>query len=275
MYSVDKNRRYPLRQIDAERDVQVRSSDQAESDRIIDDPVQVLAGASGVPFLDEIAQPADDLARAACLRGRLFDQLGRLPQLRRLLRVRGFQGALRRLCIIHNCGKRLIQLMRQRRRHLPHRAQARDMQKFRLKLLQAHLDAQPLRNVVENTHIDDPPVDAPFADRQKYGQDGAVLAAGDNFPADTDNMPLAGPPVMLKIAVMRLPIGRRHQHRHIAPDHLIGAITQKTFAGRVINLHHAIGIYHDYAVVSSRKQRFETRSIFPFIIGNIESACHF
>ena len=47
----------------------------------------------------------------------------------------------------------------------------------------------------------------------------------------TDDMPLAGSPVALDVAVMPATIGFRHQNTDVLPDRFIGAIAKKTFRG--------------------------------------------
>ncbi len=120
--------------------------------------------------------------------------------------------AARALQIVGDRRQRLVQLVRQRRGHLAHRGQPRDVHELGLQLLQARLGLLALGQVADEAGEEAPIAGAHLADRELHREGRAVLALADDDAADADDAPLAGPQIALEIAVMRLAIGRRHQH---------------------------------------------------------------
>ena len=89
------------------------------------------------PPRDEVAQSADDLAGADRLFGRLVHRRSRFWRRNRV--PAGGEQPARAFHVVADRRERLVDLMRQRRGHLPHRAEARHVQQFGLQFLQARL----------------------------------------------------------------------------------------------------------------------------------------
>ena len=138
---------------------------------------------------DEIAQPADDLAGAQRLLG---GAIQRPLDLRRVGIGAAGQQPARTLHVVADRGKRLVELMRQRRGHLAHRGQARDMDQFGLQFLQPGLGLLMLGQVADETGEVGLAVGLHFADRQLHRKGRAVLALAGHDPPDADDVPLAG-----------------------------------------------------------------------------------
>ena len=100
----------------------------------------------GFAARDEIAKPADDLPGADRLLG---SAVQRAFDFRRCWDRRCRQQPARALHVVADRGERLIELVRKRRRHLSHRAQARDVDQFGLQLLQPCLGLLMLGEVAD------------------------------------------------------------------------------------------------------------------------------
>ena len=70
-------------------------------------------------------------------------------------------------------------------------------------------------------------VEPDFADREIHREGRAVLAPPDDLAADADDLFDAGLSVGGEIAVMRLAIGRRHQHLDVSSERFLGAVAEQ------------------------------------------------
>jgi hypothetical protein len=87
----------------------------------LDHLVDALELPLGLALLDELAHAVDDLAGAGCLRHRLVHGVVEALDGRRVL---AGEEAPAGLDVVDDRGQRLVELMRQRRRHLPHGREA-------------------------------------------------------------------------------------------------------------------------------------------------------
>ena len=108
----------------------------------------------------------------------------------------------RALQVIGDRRQRLVQLVRQRRGHLAHGGQPRDVHQLGLQFLQPGFGLLPLGQVADEAGEEAPVAGSHLADRQLHREGRAVLALADHDPADADDAPLAGAAVALEIAVM-------------------------------------------------------------------------
>ena len=127
--------------------------------------------------------------------------------------------------------QRLVQFMRQGRRHFPHGAEARNMDEGGLQIVQPLLGLLPFGEVAHETGEEVALAGARLADRQLHRESRTVAAQADDDPAAPDDAPLAGHCIALQIGVMLLVIGRGHQNADILADDLVGAIAEQTLGG--------------------------------------------
>jgi len=123
------------RRVELERDPNgvLSGGDQGERARLLDQALDAFDAPFRLATGDEIAQPPDDLARAQRL---LPGLVQRIAQLRGALVGALLEQPARPLQIVADRGERLIEFVRKRGGHLPHRAQARHVQQLRLHLVQ-------------------------------------------------------------------------------------------------------------------------------------------
>ena len=85
-----------------------------------------------------------------------------------------------------------------------------------------------------------PPAREPhLAHRDVGGEDAAVLALRLDLAADADDPRLAGTQAMRDVAVVLLPVRRRHEHRDVAPDQLVARISECPLSRRIDRLDRA------------------------------------
>ncbi len=111
--------------------------------------------------------------------------------LRPIRRLRPFE-------VVGDGGERLVQLVRQRRGHLAHGRQPRDVDELRLQLLQARLGLLALGQVADEAGEIAALAGAHLANGQLHGERRAVLALADHDAPDADDAPLAGGEVALR-----------------------------------------------------------------------------
>ena len=195
-------------------------ADERERARLLDQLLDAFDPPLAFAPRDEIAQTADDLAGAQRLLGGLVH---RLADHDRVFVRSAFEQPARALHVVGDRRERLVQFMRQRRGHLAHRGQARDMDELGLQLLQPRLGLLPFGQVADEAGEETPVAGFHLADRKLHREGRAVLALADHDAADADDPPLAGPQIALEIAVVVFAIGRGHQHLDVLADHFARA----------------------------------------------------
>ncbi len=130
--------------IEAKRDAHAGflDPDQRQRARLLDQLREAFDVPLGIAAGHELAHPADDLARAQSLVGRAFDGV---PDHARLLGLDAVEKAPASVEIAGDRGQGLVQLMRQGRRHLAHRAETRNMDERGLHIVQPLLGLLPFR----------------------------------------------------------------------------------------------------------------------------------
>ena len=86
------------------------------------------------------------------------------------------------------------------------------MDELGLQLLQPRLGLLPLGQVADEAGEEALVARSHLADRKLHREGRAVLALADHHAADADDAPLAGAQIALEIAIVRLAVGRGHQH---------------------------------------------------------------
>ena len=149
--------------------------------------------------------------------------------------------------------------MRQCRRHLPHRAHARDVQQAVLQFVQPPLGLLPLGQVADEAGEQARAGPICLADRQLHREGAAVLAPPDDDAADADDAPLAGAAVAVEIAVVLFPVGLRHQHPDVLAADLVCRVAEQAFRGRAEELDGAALVDHDHRVGHGLEDRAQQR----------------
>ena len=103
----------------------------------------------------------------------------------------------RALEVVGDRRQRLVELVRQRRCHLAHRGQARDVHQLGLQFLQARFGLLPLGQVADEAGEEAPVARFHLADRELHRKGRTVLALADHHAADADDAALAGVEVAL------------------------------------------------------------------------------
>lgn len=72
-----------------------------------------------------------------------------------------------------------------------------------------------------------------LAHREKYRKDRTVFAPGINFATNADDVRHAGVEIALHVSIVRVTIGAGHQYVDVAPEQLVGDVTEQALAGTV------------------------------------------
>ena len=121
-------------EVEADAHAMLLGADQGQRAGLLDQLRQALDPPLGLAAGDELAQPADDLRRPAAparrpcrARRRTFSSVAA---------SRGRAASREPLQVVGDRRQRLVELVRQRRGHLAHRGEARDVDQLALQLLQ-------------------------------------------------------------------------------------------------------------------------------------------
>ena len=234
----------------------VFDADQRQRTRLLYQLLDVLHPPLAVAAGDKIAQPADDLPGAQRLLGRLVHGVA---QGRRAFVGAFFEQPPRSLHVIGDCRQRLVEFVRQRRRHLAQGGQSRHMNEFGLQFLQPGLGLLTFGEIADEAGEEALLGDFGFADRKLEWKRRAVLALADDDPADADDPPLAGELVALQVAVMILPVWRRHQNLDVLSQSFLGAVAEQPLRGRAEGLHDAALVDDDHGIGNSFENGFHVR----------------
>ncbi len=209
-------------------DILLLGADQRKGARFLDDLVDGFRRPVGLPLLDEIAHPADDLAGADGLRHGLVHGLQHLDRRLGFGRV---HHAAAGLDVIRDGRQRLVQFMRQGGGHLAHGAEAGDVQQFALQVLKPLFRMLVLGQVADEPGEQAAAGQIDLADRQIHGEGRAIRPLADDDAADADDPLLAGGEIVIHVAVMSGAIGGGHQDADIPADRLVGG-SSRTAARR-------------------------------------------
>ena len=72
-----------------------------------------------------------------------------------------------------------------------------------------------------------------FADRQANGQHASVFAKRGHITSHADDLRDTRIEIVRQIAVVIVPVGRRHQHADVLADHFGGGITEELFGTEI------------------------------------------
>src|SRR6516164_8595311 len=147
--------------------------------------------------------------------------------------------------------------MRQRGRHLAHRGQSGHMNELRLQLLQPRLRLLTLRYVPDKASEKVTVARSHFPHRQLHREGRAVLALADHDAPDSNDSPLSGPQILLDVAIVILPVGRRHQHLDVFSNHFRRGIAEQPFRRRAERLHDSVLADDDHRIRHGIEDRRE------------------
>ena len=174
----------------------------------------------------EITKPPDDLPGA----DRLFGSaVQRAFNLGNVGVVAGTQQTARTLHVVADRGERLIELVRKRRRHLSHRAQARDVDQLGLQLLQPCLGLLMFGEIADEAGEVGRAAGLHFADRKMHRKSGSVLALSGYDSTDADDMPFAGGSIAGEVPVVARTVRIWHQDTDVLADRLAFRCSQTAF----------------------------------------------
>ena len=98
---------------------------------------------------------------------------------------------------------------------------------------------------------------AHFSHGQLHRKSRAVLALADYEPSDPDDSPLSGPEVALEVAIVVLPVGRRHQALDVRADDFRRRKAEQPLGRRAEGMDDAVLIDHDHRVGHGIEDRRE------------------
>src|SRR6266511_4866565 len=147
--------------------------------------------------------------------------------------------------------------MGQRRRHLAHRRQPRNMNELGLQFLQPRLRLLTLRYVADEPGEKVSIARSHFSDGQLHREGPAVLTLADYEPADPDDSPFSSPEISLDVAIVILPIGRRHQYLDVFSNHFRRGVAEQPLGCRAERLHDSALVDHDHRIWHGIQDRRE------------------
>ena len=189
-----------------------------------------------------VGRLADDVAQHDCL-----------------LALDMLEQPLAALEIVADGRQRLVDLVRQGRRHLAQRREARHVRHFRLQFLQPGLGQLLVGQVADEAGEVVFVGQSQFADRQVHGEGRAVLALAHHDTADADDAALAGRQVALEVAVVLLAVRRRHQHPDVPADHFVCHVAKQTLGGRADRFDAAPFVDDDHRIGNRLENRAQPR----------------
>jgi hypothetical protein len=257
LHPVDLDRRQAVGELEARPDTAPVDADQGELGCLPHQGIDRGRRLFGLALGDEAAQMLDDLPGAARLVGGLRHQLAGLAGRRRL----PLQEPPARLQIVDDRGQRLVQLMGQRRGHLAHLGEARDMQELVSELDQIALGGVTFGNVANEAREQALLAECHLADRELDREHRAVLLRRRDLAADADDPLLPGPQIARDVAVMLRMEGRRHQAVDVAADDLRRLIAEHPLGARIEGADQAGSIDRHQAVWRGLEDRAQHRGL--------------
>ena len=239
-------------EIEFQQDPLFAGADQAKRRSFFDQLGDALDAPLRFAAQHEVAQAADDLAGADRLIGGSVER--GLDRARVGIGAAGQQTA-RALHIVADGRQRLIELVRQRRGHFAHRAQARDMGELFLQTLHARLGALLLGEVADEAGEIASLAPMRLADRKMHRKGRTVGASTRDDAANADDARLAFGAVALEVAVVATAIGLGHQDPHVLADRFVLRKAEHPLGGAAEQLHDS-GFVDDHHRVG---HRFENR----------------
>ena len=227
-------------------------ADQSQRRRLLDQLGDALDAPFGLAAQHEVAQAADDLAGADRLLGgaveRGLDLVG--------VRVGAVdEQPARALHVVADRRERLIELVGERRRHLAHRAQARDVGEFGLHPLEARLGALLLGEVAHETGEIAALAPLRLADREMHREGRTVGALAGDDAADADDARLAVGAIAGEIGIVAAAVGLRHQDAHVLADRLFLGDAEHPLGGAAEELDGSDRVDDDHRVGDGLEDR--------------------
>ena len=110
------------------------------------------------------------------------------------------------------------------------------------------LRTNAIANIAENPDIEDPEIVDRFAHGEIHRKGLTGLALANDLTADADDLSLTGALVVEEILVVFVVIGIGHKTFDVAPDDLLGRVSEDALAGRIEHRHFSAGVHQDDAV---------------------------
>ncbi len=224
-----------------------------EFDRLPRDVFDRLRLAVGFAASHLIAQPLHDLARAGALLQDLVDHSA-------CNRVAFFFGhPTERACVVGNRRQRLVEFMRQSRRHHAHRVPARQMDQFRLKILETFLRAFAFADIAHDCGAAEDPAGSVIdrRDGHRHVDIDPILSAPAGFEFVNR---LAGPQTFENSIVFLQQIGREDR-RDGASDHLFGRVAEHFLRRRVPAEHNSVESLRENCIVRRCDDACEQKAV--------------
>src|SRR5215472_2415029 len=205
---------------------QIRSEPRLDLDLLAEAPAQEVDHAPdelvevGWPRAERLAptkseQTAGELRAKLCGALRLLDELA----VSRLVDAR-----LEHLEIAGDHCQEVVEVVGEAASELPDRLHL-------LRLAEVLLHSGTRGEIADEPREDVRAVEFDLADRELDRKDRTVFPTRLDLAPDADDVPLTGAEIALDIAVMPLPVGRRHEHADVATDHLAGGIAEELLGG--------------------------------------------
>ena len=183
-------------------------------------------------LFNEVAKMADDLPRPCRLVRRLLHEIAHARGFGRIELAQNTPGGTQ---IIHDRGKRLVQLMRERRGHLPHFIEAGHVNEFGLRFLKLPLGFPPRSDVMHDADENPQFVEMALTDGKINRKGRPILAPRRDLAPDADDLLLAGLAIVFQIAVMLFAVGLGHEHADVLAGHLFRGVAEQCLARIVID----------------------------------------
>ena len=133
------------------------------------------------------------------------------------------------------------------------------MNQLGLQLLQPCFGLLALRDVADEAGEKALITRAHLPDRELHGEGRAVLTLADHEPADADDATLSGLQIAFDVAVMILPVGRRHQHLDVFSDRFSDGVAELSFGRRAERVDDSPLVDDDHRIGNGFENRCEMR----------------
>src|ERR1700730_5574881 len=225
-----------------------------ERARLLDELLDAFDPTLALAARHEIAQAADDLSGAQRLISGLVH--GIAEQCGLIIGAIREQSS-RALHVVRNRRQWLVELMRQRRRHLAHGRQSGDVDKLGLQLLQPRFGLLPLGQVADEAGEEALIARPHLSDGKLHRKSRAVPALADDQSADSDDSPFSGAQISLEIPIVILPVWRRHQELDVFSKHSRRGESEQPLGRRTERLDDSVLVDDDHRIRHGIQDRLQ------------------
>ncbi|MGY2933383.1 hypothetical protein ACVWZ6_002985 [Bradyrhizobium sp. GM6.1] len=150
-----------------------------------------------------------------------------------------------------------FELVGERRGHLAHRGQPRDMDELGLQFLEPRLGLLMLGEVADESGEIRLGARLHLADRQMHRKGGSVAALACHDTPDADDMRISGGAVARDVAVVAGAVGLRHQDADVLADGLLLGPAEQALGRRAEELDDAVAVDDDHCIGNGLEDRLE------------------